>query len=135
MIRKGSVPSNFMDKPLPTCNILRHQNTQGKGRNKGKKLLSLNNLPSFIQKGCVVCTIETEEGTWAWLGPLWKMLNKMGLSHRIFGWKDVIVVLFSGKPTWSDCTTIQCLRWCTTVYSNSVTSQILPFIEMIHKRV
>jgi hypothetical protein len=102
LIRKGSVSSNFMDKPLPAFNISWHQNTQGKGRNKGEKLLSWNNLPSFIQNGCVVCTIKTEEGTWAWLGPLWKMLNNMGLSCWIFGRKAVIVVLFGGKPTQSN---------------------------------
>jgi hypothetical protein len=53
LIRKGFVSSDFMDEPLPTFYILWRQNTQGKGRNKGEKLLSLNNLPLFIQNGCV----------------------------------------------------------------------------------
>ncbi len=46
-----------------------------------------------------------------------------------------MVVLFGRKPTQFDQTTIQLLLWCTIVYSNSITSQILPFIEMIHKQV
>jgi hypothetical protein len=86
-----------MDKPLPAFWISWHLNTQGKWRNKGEKLLSLNNLPSFIQNGCVICSIESEEGTKARLGPLWKMLNKMGILHQIFGWKVVMVVLFCGN--------------------------------------
>jgi hypothetical protein len=135
LIRKRSVSSDFMDKPLPTFNILWCQNTQGKGRNKGEKLLSLNNLPSFIHNGCVVCTIEMGEGTWAQLRPLWKMLTKIGLSCWIKGWKVVMVVLFGGKPTQSDQTTIQILHWCTVVYSDSITSQVVPFIEMIYKQV
>jgi hypothetical protein len=62
------------------------------------------------------------------------MLNKMGLSHQIFGWKVVMVVLFGQKSTQSDQITIQRLHWCTVVYSDSITSQVLPFIEMIHKQ-
>ena len=41
------------------------------------------------------------------VGPLWKMLNKMGLSPCIFGQKAVMVVLFGRKPTQFDQTTIQ----------------------------
>jgi hypothetical protein len=36
------------------------------GEEQRREALVIDNLPSFIQNGCVVCTIKTEKGTWTW---------------------------------------------------------------------
>ena len=107
MITKGQLPSTLIDDFLPLISISRQQRTQGKGQNKGEKLLLLNNLPSFSQNGCMVLTIKTEEGTWVCFGPIWRMLNRMGLVRRIFERKAVLIVLYGGKPTELDRNTLQ----------------------------
>ncbi len=135
MIMKGQLPSTLIDDPLPLISISWQQSTQGKGRNKREKLLLLNNLPSFGQNGCMVLTIKTEEGTWACFGPIWRMLNRMDLVLRIFGQKAVLVVLYGGKPTELDCNTSQRLRWCHVIYADNITTEIIPYVEILHKRV
>jgi hypothetical protein len=84
LMAKGRLLYTLMYEPLPPISIQWQQSTQGKGRNKREKQLLLNNLPTFGQIGCLVLTVETEEGTWACLGPLWKALNSIGLVCRIF---------------------------------------------------
>ncbi len=100
LMAKGWLSYTLVDEPLPPISIQWWQSTQGKGRNKREKQLLLNNLPAFGQIGCLVLTVETEEGTWAHPGPLWRALNSMGLVCRIFGRTAVLVVLYGGKQ-WS----------------------------------
>jgi hypothetical protein len=135
MIQKGVVSADLVDKPIPPLLFLWCQSSQGRARYKNKKLLSLNNLPCFVQNGCLILTIKMEEGTWVRLGPLWKMLNKMGLSHWIFGQKMVIDVLFGGKLTQSDRNTIQRLHWCNVMYADTITSLVLSHSKLLHKQV
>ncbi len=123
------------DEPLPAMYILWRQNSQGRGQNRRERQFSLNNLEAYVQNGCLVLSIKTEEGTWPRFGPLWRMLNKMGLVHLVFEQRAVMVVLYDGKPTESDHNTIQCLRQCNIIYSYSIASKILPFVETVHKQV
>jgi hypothetical protein len=46
-----------------------------------------------------------------------------------------MVVLYGGKPTELDRNTIQRLRRCNVIYAYSIESEVLPFVETIHKRV
>jgi hypothetical protein len=59
----------------------------------------------------------------------------MGLVRPVFGRSAVMVVLYSGKPMESDRNTIQRLRRCNVIYAYSIASEILPFVETIHKQV
>jgi hypothetical protein len=74
-------------------------------------------------------------GTWELLGPLWKMLNKTGLIHTIFGRKAMMVVMYGGRGTDSDRNTIQRLGRCNVIYLHHFTHTILPHIVKIHKQV
>jgi hypothetical protein len=76
-----------------------------------------------------------EEGTWARLGPLWRALNSMGLVWWIFGLTAVLVVLYGGKPIELDQNTLQCLRWCHVIYVDNIATEVLPYVEMLHKWV
>ncbi len=58
MIRKGGISADLTNKPIPSLFVTWCQSSQGRARNKNKKLLSLNNLPSFVQDGCSVLTIK-----------------------------------------------------------------------------
>jgi hypothetical protein len=135
LMAKGRLSYTLMDEPLPPISIQWRQSTQGKGRNKREKQLSLNNFPAFGQIGCLVLTVEMEEGTWAHLGPLWRALNSMGLVCWIFGQTVVLVVLYGGKPTESDRNTLQHLRRCHVMYVNNIATEVLPYVEMLHKWV
>jgi hypothetical protein len=135
LMAKGWLSYTLMDEPLPPISIQRRQSTHGKGWNKREKQLSLNNLPAFGLIGCLVLTVKMEEGTWARLGPLWRALNSMGLVHQIFGQTAVLVVLYGGKPTESDQNTLQRLHWCHVIYVNNIATEVLPYVEMLHKRV
>ncbi len=135
LCNKGQLSMDLHDEPLPAMYILWRQNSQGRGRNRRERQLSLNNLEAYGQNGCLVLSIETEEGTWPHFSPLRRMLNKMGLVRLVFGQRAVMVVLYGGKPTESDRNTIQHLHQCNVIYAYSITSEILPLIETIHKQV
>jgi hypothetical protein len=60
MIQKGVISADLIDKPISSLLVTWCQSLQGRARNKNKKLLLLNNLPSFVQNGCPILTIETE---------------------------------------------------------------------------
>jgi hypothetical protein len=135
LMAKGRLSYTLMDEPLPPISIQWRQSTQGKGRNKREKQLLLNNLPAFGQIGCLVLTVEMEEGTWASLGPLWRVLNSMGLVCRIFGRTAVLVVFYGGKPTELDWNTLQCLHRCYVIHVNNIATEVLPYVEMLHKWV
>jgi hypothetical protein len=79
LIRKGLLPSTLSAEPLPQIAVLWCQNKQGRGRSQAKVALCLNNLKAFQQNGCMVCTVEAEEGSWGRLSPLWQQLYKAGL--------------------------------------------------------
>jgi hypothetical protein len=135
MCNKGQLPMDLHDKPLPVMYISWRQNSQGRGQNRRERQLSLNNLEAYGQNGCLVLSIEMEESTWPCFGPLWQMLNKMGLVRPVFGQRAVMVVLYGGKPTESDRNTIQRLRQCIIIYPYSIASKIFLFVETIHKQV
>ncbi len=132
---KGRLSYTLMDEPLPPSSIQWWQSTQGKGWNKREKRLLLNNLPAFGQIGCLVLTVETEEGTWASLGPFLRVLNSMGLVCRILGWTAVLVVLYGGKPTELDWNTLQRLCRCHVIYVDNIATEVLLYMEMLHKQV
>jgi hypothetical protein len=85
MCNNGQLPMDLHDKPLPAMYILWRQNSQGRGQSRRERQLSLNNLEAYGQNGCLVLSIETEEGTWPHFSPPWQMLNKMGLVRPVFG--------------------------------------------------
>jgi hypothetical protein len=82
---KGQLPMDLHDEPLPAMYISWRQNSQGRGQNRRERQLSLNNLEAYGQNGCLVLSIKMEEGTWPRFGPLWWILNKMGLVRPVFG--------------------------------------------------
>ncbi len=135
LFNKGHLSIDLHDEPLPAMYILGRQNSQGRGQNRRERQLSLNNLEAYSQNGCLVLSIKMEEGTWPRFGPLWQMLNKMGLVRLVFGQRAVMVVFYGGKPTESDRNTIQRLHQCNVIYAYSFASEILPFVETIHKQV
>jgi hypothetical protein len=59
----------------------------------------------------------------------------MGLVRLVFGQRVVMVVLFGGKPTESNRNIIQRLHRCNVTYAYSIASEVLPFVETIHKQV
>jgi hypothetical protein len=103
--------------------------------NLEEQWLSLNSLDDFNENRSLVLSIKTAEGTWERIGPLWKMLNKTGLIHTIFGRKAMMVVMYGGRATDSDWNTIQCLRRCNVIYLHHLTHTIMPHIVMVHKQV
>jgi hypothetical protein len=107
LIRKGSLPSAQSTKPLPQIAVSWHQNKQGRGRNQAEQRLCLNNLEAFQRNGCLVCTVEAEEGSWERLGPLWQGFHKMGICQRALGRKVLMVVMYNGKVTDGDRVMLQ----------------------------
>ncbi len=59
---KAKMDSSLIDLPLPELVITWRQNKQGKEQNKTEQSLSLNNLNTFQQKGCLIC-IEGRYGS------------------------------------------------------------------------
>jgi hypothetical protein len=135
LIRKGELPSTLSMEPLPQIAVSWHQNKQGRGRSQAKQVLCLNNLEAFQQNGCMVCTVEAEEGTWGRLGPLWQRLHKTGLVRRVLGQRVLMVVMFNGRVTDGDCVTLQWLWRCNVVYSNKLDSIVIPNVVTVHTHV
>jgi hypothetical protein len=135
MVAKEKLPASLLTEPIPLITMAWQQNKQGRGRNQEEQQLSLNSLDAFNKNRCLVLSIKTAEGTWEQLGPLWKMLNKMGLIRTIFGHKAMMVVMYGGRATDSDRNTIQGLRRCNVIYLHHLTHTILPHIVLIHKQV
>jgi hypothetical protein len=135
LIRKGALPSTLSTEPLPQIAVSWRQNKQGRGRSQAKQSLCLNNLEAFQRNGCMVCTVEAEEGSWGRLGPLWQQLHKTGLVRRVLGWRVLMVVMFNGRVTDGDHVTLQRLQRCNIVYSNKLDSIVISNIVTVHKRV
>ncbi len=135
LIRKGLLLSTLSAEPLPQIAVSWHQNKQGRGRSQAEVALCLSNLEAFQQNGCMVCTVEAEEGSWGRLGPLWQQLYKMGLVRRVLGRKVLMVVMFEGKTTDGDRVTLQRLQRCNVVYGSKLDSVIIPNIMTVHKCV
>jgi hypothetical protein len=127
LIRKGALPSTLSTEPLPQIAVSWRQNKQGRGRSQAEQALCPNNLEAFQQNGCMVCTVEAEEGSWGRLGPLWQRLHKMGLVRRVLGQRVLMVIMFNGRVTDGDCVTLQWLWQRNVVYSNKLDS-VVPFI-------
>jgi hypothetical protein len=135
LIRKGALPSTLSMEPLPQIAVLWRQNKQGRERSQAEQVLCLNNVEAFQQIGCMVCTVEAEEGSWGRLGPLWQRLHKTGLVRRVLGWRVLMIIMFNGRVTDGDCVTLQRLWQCNVVYSNKLESIVIPNIVTVHKRV
>ncbi len=135
LIRKGSLPSALSTEPLPQIAVLWHQNKQGRGRNQAKQRLCLNNLEAFQWNGCLVCTVEAEEGSWKRLGPLWQRSHKTGICRQALGRKVLMVVMYNGRVTDGDRVMLQRLWQCNVVYSNKLDSIVVPNIITVHKCV
>ncbi len=69
LIRKGLLLSTLSAELLAQIAVSWHQNKQGRGRSQAKVALCLNNLKAFQKNGCMVCTVEAEDGSWGRLGP------------------------------------------------------------------
>jgi len=135
LIRKGALPSTLSIEPLPQIAVSWRQNKQGRGRSQAEQRLCLNNLEAFQRNGCMVCTVEAEEGTWGRLGPLWQRLHKTGIVRRALGRRVLMVVMYNGRVTDGDRCTLQRLRRCNVVYNDKLDSVVIPNIVTVHKRV
>ncbi len=131
---KGKSDTSLLTVPLPDLATTWCQNKQGKGRNKTKQPLLLNNLEGFQQKGCLICTVKAAIDTWPHLGPLWQHFHKTGLIKRALGRHCVIVVMCCGNGTDMDRLVIQRYRGCNVVYDIDITSYTFPpHIVNVHK--
>jgi hypothetical protein len=135
LLKKGVLPTEFIGIPLPKIKVSWRQNKQGKGKTKAEKDLSLNKLVQFQENGCLVCTVETAEGSWGRLGPLWESLHQTGMSLWALGRSTLMVVMFNGRPTDSNCTTMQQLHHVNVVHAYMISSTILSHVITIHKQV
>ena len=79
-----------------------------------------------------MCTVEVAEGSWKRLGPLWEILHK-GLVQRALGRKCLMIVMYNGRETGNDCSTMQCLQCVNVVYMDNLAHMILPYTETNHK--
>jgi hypothetical protein len=71
LLKRGSLPCEYVGVPLPNIKVSWRQSKQGKGRSKAEHDLSLNLLRQpYQQNGCPVCTVEAAESSWKRLGPL-----------------------------------------------------------------
>jgi hypothetical protein len=59
----------------------------------------------------------------------------MGLVCRIFGQTAVLVVLYGDKPMESDRKTLQHLCQCHVIYVDNIATEVLLYVEMLHKWV
>ena len=135
LLRKGLLRSDLHGTPLPEIKVTWQQNTQGKGRNKAEQNLSLNKLIPFQENGCMVCTVEASERSWAHLGPLWEHYHRTGLVRRSLGRSALVIVMYNGRPTDNDRLTMQRLRRVNVVHAHKTTVMILPHIQTVHKQV
>jgi hypothetical protein len=135
LLKKGVLPSEYIGIHLPEINVTCQQNKQGKGKNKVEKDLSLNKLTTFQETECLVCTVEAAEGSWPRLGPLWEAFHKMGLCWWALGCSCLMVVMYNGRATDSDCITMQQLRRVNVIHTYMMSCTVLPNIATVHKRV
>jgi hypothetical protein len=132
-LRKGTLLTEYVGVPLPKIKVLWRKNKQGGGSNKAKKDLLLNKLTAFQENSCLVCTVDTAEGSWPRLGPLWEAFHKMGLSRHALGQSCLIVVMYNGRATY--CVTMQFLHWVNVIHACMISHTIIPNIATVHKRV
>jgi hypothetical protein len=135
LLNKGTLPTEYVGKPLPRIKLAWQQSKQGKGRNKAEKKLSLNDLVGFQQNGCLVCTVESAKSNWKRLAIPWEKFNKIGLCRRSLGRKPLMVIDYGDRPTDRDRVTLQRLQRCNVVYSYNLSSVVLAGIATVHKQV
>ncbi len=82
-----------------------------------------------------MCTVEAAEGLWKHLGPLREAFHKMGLCWHALGRYCLMIVMFNGRPTESDCVTMQHLWRVNVMYSYMLAHTLVPNIGVIHKQV
>ncbi len=113
----ADVEMRFIDTPLPEIKVLWRQNKQGMGKTKTEKDLSLNKLVQFQENGCLVCMVKAAESSWRHLSPLWESFHRTGMGRRALGRSTLMVVMFNGRPTDSDCITMQRLCRVNVVHA------------------
>jgi hypothetical protein len=93
LMKKGTLPTEYICIPFPNIKVSWRQSKQGKGWSRAEKDLLLNLLGQpFQQNGCPVCTVEVAEGLWKRLGPLWEIFHK-GLVQCALGRKCLMIVM------------------------------------------
>ena len=110
LLKKGVLPSEFVGEPLPEIRVAWRQTKQGKGRNKAERSMSLNNLPGYCQNGCLACSVEASEragNIYLYCGST-STRRKTGLCHWALGRRRLMVVNYSGCPTDTDRSILQC---------------------------
>jgi hypothetical protein len=135
LLKRGTLPAEYVGTPLPKLRVSWRQNKLGKGKSKAERDLSLNKLAAFRENGCLVCTVEAAKGSWPQLGPLWEAFHRTGLIRWALGLSCLMVIMYNGKATESDRVTMQQLRHCIVVHCFMTTHTVLPNIITIHKRV
>jgi hypothetical protein len=135
LLKKEVLPTECIGTPLPEIKVSWRQNKQGKGKTKEEKDLFLNKLVQFQVDGCLVCMVKAAESSWEHLGPLWESFHWTGMSRRALGRSTLMVVMFNGRPTDSNCVTMQRLCRVNVVHAYMTSSSTLPHVVTIHKRV
>jgi hypothetical protein len=136
LLKRGTLPLEYVGIPLPNIKVLWRQSKQGKGRSKAERDLSLNLLGQpYQQNGCLVCTVKVAKSSWKCLGLLWEAFHRMDLSRRALGWKCLMIVMHNGRETGSNRITMQQLWWVNVMYLNFLAHKTIPNIEMVNKRV
>jgi hypothetical protein len=135
LLKRGTLPAEYVGTPLLKLRVSWRPNKQGKGKSKADRDLSLNKLAAFRENGCLVCTVKAAEGSWPRLGPLWEAFHRTGLIWRALGRSCLMVIMYNGKATESDRVTMQRLHCCNVVHCFMTTHIVLPNILTVHKRV
>jgi hypothetical protein len=134
-IGKGMLTSEYLGFPLLEIRVAWQQNKQGKGKNKAEKDLWLNKLSAFQENGCLVCTVEAAEGSWPRLSPLWEEFRKLGHCRRTLGHSCLVVVMYNGLATDSDCITMQQLQRVNVIHAHMISHTVLPTMVTVYKEV
>jgi hypothetical protein len=136
LLKRGTLPLEYVGVPLPKIKVMWRQSKQRKERRKAEQDLSLNLLGQpYQQNGCPVCRVEVSKSSWKCLGPPWEAFHRMGFSLRAIGWKCLMIVMYNGRETGRDCTMMQCLRWVNVLYLDFLAHTVIPYIDIVHKRV
>jgi hypothetical protein len=68
-------------------------------------------------------------------GPFWESFHWTGMSRQALGCSTLMVVMFNGRFTDSNCITMQRLCRVNVVHAYMTSSSILPHVVTVHKQV
>jgi hypothetical protein len=74
-------------------------------------------------------------GLLAKTGPLWEAFHKMGLCRWAVGRYCLMVIMYNGRVTDSNCVTLQQLHRVNVVHAYMMSHTVLPNIATVHKWV